>query len=85
MSEIVLTIVIACLLAFIGWREREIRSERSKFINALMAKNASEMASLEFVYKVTPQDTTPSVDPLLSTAEMTDEEFDQKYPNGLTW
>lgn len=83
MSEFILFLVIVCLLVFIGWREREIRSERSKFINALLAKNASEMASLEFVDKVKPQDTQPTVDPLISTADMTDEEFDEHIEKEL--
>ena len=76
MSDVILSVVIAFLLAFLGWREREIRAERSKFINALLAKNASEMASLEFVDKVKPQE-APQPDPLLSTADMSDEEFDE--------
>lgn len=83
MTEVVLIIVIIVLCGLLGWEKRENKLERSKFINAILAKNASEMASLEFVEKVRPQNTTPSVDPLLATAEMSDEEFDKHIEKTL--
>ena len=75
MSEIVLSIVVLALIGFIAWREREIRLERSKFINAILAKNANELRDLEFVDKVAP--TTKIIEPPneLLESELDDESF----------
>ena len=50
-TEIVLVIVILILCGYLGWKEREARIERAKFINALLAKNAQEMVNLELADK----------------------------------
>jgi hypothetical protein len=83
MTEIVLIIVIIVLCGLLGWEKRENKLERSKFINAILAKNASELANLEFVDKIKPEDTKPPVDPLVSTAQMDDEEFDKHIQEEL--
>lgn len=49
--EIVLVIIIALLCGLLGWKEREGRLERNKLINAILAKNAIEMANLELADK----------------------------------
>lgn len=52
MIEITLTIIILALVGLLGWEKRENKLERSKFINALLAKNANELSSLELVEKI---------------------------------
>lgn len=68
--------VIVALVALIGFQEYQNRKERAKLVNALMSKNATELASLEFVDRVKPAD-TKVVDPMISTADMSDEEFEK--------
>ena len=83
MTEIVLIIVIIVLCGLLGWEKRENKLERSKFINAILAKNASELANLEFVDKSKPEDTKPTEDPLVATAQMDEEEFDKHIQEEL--
>ena len=45
MIEAVLLIVILILCGLLGWKEREGRLERSKLINAILAKNAQDMVN----------------------------------------
>lgn len=50
-TEIVLLGIILILCGLLGWKEREARLERSKLINALLAKNAQEMVNLDMADK----------------------------------
>ena len=50
-TELVLIGVILLLCGLIGWKEREGRLERNKLINALLAKNATEMVNLDLADK----------------------------------
>ena len=50
--EIILGLIILALLAFIGWKERETRLLNNKLINALLARNANEMANMDMADKV---------------------------------
>ena len=49
--EMILLGVILILCGLLAWKEREGRLERNKFINALMSKNAQEMANLDLADK----------------------------------
>ena len=49
--ETILLGVILILCGLLVWKEREGRLERNKFINALMSKNATEMANLDLADK----------------------------------
>jgi uncharacterized membrane protein len=49
--ETILLGVILILSGLLGWEKRESRLERAKLINALMAKNAQEMANLDLADK----------------------------------
>ena len=78
MSELVLFGVIAVLAGLLGWRERENKQEREKLINAYLSKNAQELKDLEVAEKTKPvKPIAPMVDPMLATADMSDEEFDE--------
>lgn len=82
MIELVLLGVIAVLSALLVWEKRQDRLERSKLINALLARNATELANLEFVDKVKPSDTKVQQD-AIATSDMTDEEFDEHIQEQL--
>lgn len=75
--------VIVALIVLIAVQEYQNRKERAKLVNALMSKNATELASLEFVDKVRPVETKPVIDPMISTADMSDEEFDKHIEEQL--
>lgn len=47
MSEAILFLVIAALCGLLGYERYEGRKERAKLVNALMARNAQELANLE--------------------------------------
>ena len=49
--ELILLGVIIILCGLLGWEKRENRLEKSKLINALLAKNAQEMVNLELADK----------------------------------
>ena len=51
MIEIVLVGVIIILFVFLAWHGHEGRIERAKLINALLSKNAQELANLEMADK----------------------------------
>ena len=76
MIEIVLVIVIFGLLVLLGWREWNDRKERSKLINAIIAKNAIEAANLDLAdkteIKVKPDN---QESPYVSMENLSDEEF----------
>ena len=76
MIEIVLVIVIFGLLVLLGWREWNDRKERSKLINAIIAKNAIEAANLDLAdkteIKVKPDN---QESPYVSMENLSDEDF----------
>ena len=76
MVEIVLVGVIFGLLGLLGWKEWNDRKERSKFINAIISKNATEAASLDLAdkteIKVKPDNQESSYVPM---ENLSDEDF----------
>ena len=75
MSEIVLVGVILILCGLLGYKEYLGKKERDKFVNALLAKNATELRDLELVEKVAPikpMDTTGNSD-YIPESELDDE------------
>lgn len=68
-------LVIIALCALLAWDRHENRKERSKLINAIMAKTPQDLRDLEFVDKVK-VDVKPPVDPdLIPVDQMSDEQF----------
>lgn len=51
MTEYILFLVIVALCCLIGWMEYNNRKERKSYLNALLAKNASELVQLDLVDK----------------------------------
>lgn len=80
--EIVLLLVILGLGALLGWKERENRLERSKFINALLAKNAQEMVNLDLADKTQIKTEIPLKGPEFISPENLSQEDWEKAING---
>ena len=78
MIEIVLIGVILALCGLIGWKEREARLERAKLINAILAKNAQEMANLDLADKTVIKANVPEQKPDLVPIENLDQETFEK-------
>ena len=77
MSEIVLAVVIVALIGYIAYERYEMRKERNKYINALLAKDAAQLRDLEFVdkLKIPKEEKVPN--DLVDTKDLTDKEFDE--------
>mgnify|MGYP001592667823 CR=1 FL=1 len=74
-TETILLGVIIALLAFIGWKEREGRLEKNKLINALLAKNATEMVNMDLADKTEIKTEKPKTDDLVPPENLNDEEW----------
>ena len=78
-AEIILGLIILVLAALLIIRETQAQKERAKFINALIAKSATELRDLELTEKVKPiQPEMPAEPNLVPEAELSDEEFFEK-------
>lgn len=79
MTEIALTIVILALLGFIYYDKLQTLKERSKLINAIIAKDAKELQELDFSEKVEPsqQQSVSVEDDLVSVSDLSDKDFDK--------
>ena len=78
MTEIIFIVVILILCGLIGWKEHESRLERNKLINALLAKNAQEMANLDLADKTVIKANVPEGKPDLVNVENLDNETFEK-------
>ncbi len=79
-----LVIVILGLTGLIGWKEYLAQKERAKFINALVGKNAGEVASFDLSdkTKITVQNKEQT---LIPTDQLPEDEFQkviEKEVNG---
>lgn len=83
MTEFALVLAIFALGALLAWEKYENRKERSKLINAIMSRNAEQFRDIEFVDKVRLETKPPVIDPMVSTADMTEEEFDKHIEEQL--
>lgn len=78
MSEVILGLVIAALLGVFGWYVREQGRERSKLINAILAKDSTEYVNRTLAEKteaLRPQVNTSNPD-LIPMDQVNDEQFD---------
>ncbi len=75
---IILAAIIIAVLAYHAYYVRETNKEKSKLINSLIAKNATELRDLELAEKVKPIEPPVIKEPdLVPEAGMTDEQFDK--------
>ena len=76
-TEIVLSIVILILCGLLGWKEREARIERAKFINALLAKNAQDMVNLDLADKTQIKAEVPKQSDFVSPDNLSQEDWEK--------
>ena len=75
MIDFALVVVIIALLGKIAWSDYQDRKERAKLINAIVAKTPEQFRDIEFVDKVQPPKMEPQQSDLISTSQLTDQEF----------
>lgn len=80
----ILVIVIIALICLIGWQEWNNRKERAKLINAIVGKNAQEVASLDLADKTEIKAKTESKPDITPLENISDEDFNKiiKKQNG---
>ncbi len=61
----------------LAYQDHQNRKERSKFINALLSKNAGELRDLEFADKLEIKHEIPREPDLVPLDQATDEQFDK--------
>ena len=70
--------IIVAILVYHYYYVREVNKEKSKLINALISKSATELRDLELTEKVKPIETPVVKEPdLIPEADITDEDFDK--------
>ena len=79
MSDIVLTFVIVLLIGLVMYLIHDHRIERSKLINALLAKKPEDMVNMTLAdqTKIEVPKQQQEVEDLMDTADMSDEQFDK--------
>lgn len=81
--EGILLLVILVLCGLLGWKEREARLERSKLINALLAKNAQEMVNLDLADKTQIKVDPPLKEPdFIPPENLSQEDWEKAVING---
>lgn len=82
-TEIVLLGIILILCGLLGWKERESRLERNKFINALLAKNAQEMVNLDLADKTQIKAEVPKEESdFVAQENLSQEDWEKVVTNG---
>lgn len=83
MIEIVLLAVIIALVILLGWKEYLAKAERTKFINALIAKDAGEAALFDTAENP-PKSAPPKVTPdLVPESELSQSELENLIEKGV--
>ena len=73
-TQITLGLVIVALFILLAWEKYENKKERSRWINAVIAKTPEQYRDLELTDKVKPIE--PKMEPdLIPENEVTDDEF----------
>jgi hypothetical protein len=74
-SPMIEVLVIAVLSGLIGWQDYNNRKERSKLINALIARTPEQLRDLDFVDKVSVDTVKPTAPDLVPVDQLSDEQF----------
>jgi hypothetical protein len=71
-------LVIIVLCALLGWKEYQGRKERRELIQAIVSKNAAELANLQTIDKLRIEPSREEVSPdLIPEQQITDAEWDK--------
>lgn len=73
----ILLLVIVALVGLIGWLDYNNRKERKTYLNALIAKDAGELANLDLADKTKVDVKPPEPPPYREMGDLDDEEFDK--------
>lgn len=69
-------LVIVVLCALLGWKEYQGRKERRELIQAIVSKNAAELANLQTIDKLHIEPSKEEANPdLIPEQQLTDEEW----------
>ncbi len=78
MTEIILGLIILALIGLLAWEKNENKKERSKWLNALIAKTPEQYRDLELTEKVKPIQPQVKTEPeLMPESEISDEKFSE--------
>jgi len=78
MIELILGLTILALIGVILYEKHENKRERSKLINALLAKTPEQFRDLELADKVKPIETPKKAEPeFVAESEITDKQFQE--------
>lgn len=79
MIDIVLTIVIALLIGYVAYLEREHRLEKAKLLNAILSRRPEDMVNMTLADQTTVQvpkvEADDSLKDLVDINDASDEEF----------
>lgn len=77
MIDIILGLVIVAQCGLIAWLDLNDRKERSKLVNALIAKTPEQLRDLEFTDKIQPPKMESIKQDIFPTETLSDEEFSE--------
>ena len=80
---IILALTIAGFLGYLYFRDREDRKERSKMLNAILAKDAAEHMNLQAVDQAEGSTQEDEVQRYADTSDLTDEEYKELETQAL--
>jgi predicted negative regulator of RcsB-dependent stress response len=77
-------LVIVALIGLIGWQEWNNRKERAKLMNAIVGKNAQEIATLDLADKTDIKAKTENKPDIVPMDNLSEDDFDKiiKKQNG---
>lgn len=76
-ATVALAVTCLGLIALLAWVDWNNRKERSKLINALVAKTPEQLRDLEFVDKVQPPKLSPQAQDIIPMESLSDEDFSE--------
>jgi hypothetical protein len=83
MTEIVLLFVVLAQMGFIYFSQKQFKEERSKMLNAIVAKTPEEFTNFEVIDKLKPEHPVEPVNPDMSPVEsLSDDDFDKFVVKG---
>jgi len=82
MTEIILGLLVLGQSVLIALVLKQSKDERSKLVNAVIAKDAQELAILETVDKIKPVEEPKMPSDWVAESELSDEEFENRILKG---
>ena len=83
MIEFVLLATIISLIVLIAYTEKINQEEKDKLVNALIAKNATELRDLTAADKIKVEETKPTPPAMIPMDSLDDEEWEKQVTKNL--